>query len=157
MNATAEWPNELDPPNWLTFVEWLSDFGRVFPFIPHEQAPQRASWSLGATYMQTLENYKRAEAPFVPQIEDVIRGFCTTRHASVKSVALAYFLGLRPIILLFFLSKFTIQPGPDRYVSIIPFPSLPPPHVAQWFLIDWWRAWGPRETASRRLQDRFFS
>jgi hypothetical protein len=73
MNSTVKLPNESDPPNWFTFVESFSSFLGVFPFIPHEPAPPRARWSLGATYKQTIENYKRAETPFVPQIEDVIR------------------------------------------------------------------------------------
>jgi len=156
MNTTAQLPNELDPPNWVTFVEWFAEFGRAFRLIPHEQAPPRASWSLGATYKETLENYKRAEAPFVPQIEEAIRRLCKTGHVSVPSVSVAYFLGLRPIILLFFLSKFSITAGPDTYVSILPFPSLPPLGVAQWLLIDWWRCWGPRELVGQRLQEQFF-
>jgi hypothetical protein len=45
MNITANLPNELNPPNWFTFVEWFHEVCRVFPFIPHEQAPPRASWS----------------------------------------------------------------------------------------------------------------
>jgi len=113
--------------------------------------------ALGGSVRADHRDYTRAERLFLPQIEDMSGRFCRTGYVSTTCKAVAYFLGLRSNILLIFLSKFTIPAGPDTYASIIPFPSLPPLHVAQWFLIDWWRCWGPAEIASRRLQDSFFS
>jgi hypothetical protein len=141
MKVMVTLPNE---PNWFTFY---SAFTELFPFIPHDEAPPEAAWPPGATSKETEENYRRAEAPFVPQIENVIRQLCKTGSASTPSKAVAYFLGLRSTILACFFFKFSISDGPSRYLTIIPFPSLPTPVVMQWFLIDWWAAWGPYEVS----------
>jgi hypothetical protein len=153
MKATSKLPNESDQHNRFTFV---NVFCRVVSVHSTRRGTATGQLALGETCEQTIVNYTRAERLFLPQIEDVSGRFCRTGYASTTCKAITYFLGLRSNILLIFLSKFTIPAGPDTYVSIIPFPSLPPLHVAQWFLIDWWRCWGPVEIASRRLQDSFF-
>jgi hypothetical protein len=141
MKVTLTLPNE---PNWFTFHR---SFSGLFPCIPEDEAPAEAVWAPGATLKETEENYRRAEAPFVPQIENVFRELCETGFASTPSNAVAYFLYWRSMTLACFFLRLPISDGPFRYLTIIPFPSLPTPVVMQWFLIDWWAAWGSYEVA----------
>jgi hypothetical protein len=136
-------------PTWHTFRP------ESFPYIPHDEAPPECAWALGATCEETQSNYKRAEAPFVPQIDEAIRTLCKTGSATTPSEAVAYFLGLRFIVLDYFFARFSIRNNPSSFLTIIPFPSLPPTRVLEWFLTDWWREWGVSEICFQRYSDEF--
>jgi hypothetical protein len=146
---TLTLPNE---PNWFTFAV---RFSGLFPRIPLDEAPPEVAWTVGATLKETEESYRRAEAPFIPQIENVIRKLCETGSASMPSKAVSHFLGVRSTVVGCFFLKLSISDGPSRYLTIIPFPSLPAPVVTQWFLIDWWAGWGPYELAFQYQEGDF--
>jgi hypothetical protein len=137
--------------NWETFRACLE----AYPYVPHDEAPPECAWNLGATCEETGNNYRRAEAPFVPQIEKFIRTFCETGSAKTPSLAIAYFIGLRFIVFDYFLARFSICNGPNSYLTIIPFPSLPTRRVLEWFLTDWWQQWGVWEICLQRYSDEF--
>ena len=136
---------------WHTFRARLG----CFAYIPHDDAPPECAWALGATCEETQDNYKRAEAPFIPQIDEVVRTLCKTGSATTASDAVAYFLGLRFIVLDYFFAKFSIHNNPTSVLTIIPFPSLPTAGVLEWFLTDWWREWGVSEICLQRYSDEF--
>jgi hypothetical protein len=155
VNPMATLPKESEPEdNWFTFADWYLG---LFPYIEHDEAPPEAAWALSATFEETRENYKQAEAPFVSQIESVIRKLCETGSASAPSKAVAYFLGCRSAVLESFFFKLSIGDSFGRSLTIIPFPSLPRMRVAQWFLIDWWRHHGASETCYQRYKERWYA
>ena len=144
--------NKPEPEhNWYTLGACLA----FFPYIPHDEAPLQCAWTLGATCKETQDNFKRAEAPFVSQIEEVIRTFCETGSATTPSDAVAYFFGLRPIVIECFFARFSIRKNSSTHLTIIPYPLLPTKRVLEWFLIDWWQEWGISEICLQRYSDEF--
>jgi len=149
--------------NWGSFA--LCAIG-TFSWILEDEAPPECAWKLGRTLLQTTENFKTAESPFLPQIESVIHTFCETDSASSPSKAVAYFLGWRSAVLEQFFLKLSVSSTKLRLGStrlsvsstirstIIPFPSVPVLRVVEWFFIDWWRQWGAWEAAKLRHIDK---
>jgi len=110
-------------------------------------------------------DFRRAEAPFIPEIERVIRAICNAEQLEVSdeiSRGATYFLGLRGTLVLDFLMDLDVEIGgpatplnsPDAgplTMTIIPFPALPAHEVMQWLLIDWWREHGADRACCDRL------
>jgi hypothetical protein len=152
MNEAESSHKQQPEHNWNTFG---GCFIGLFPFVPHDQAPPRCSWEVGGTLKEAAANYRQAEAPFVSQIEDVIRALCKTGSASTPSKEIQYLLGLRSAVLESFFLKFAISLGNGRHSTIIPFPALPTLRVVEWFCIDWWRQHGASAVAELSYIERF--
>jgi hypothetical protein len=152
MNDDNEVEGFEAPRDWHAFGAWFVATGEErgwFPRIPHYQAPRECSWLLGATVEETAHTYYQAEVKFQGEIEIAI---LRRAHSLTLSKSLLYFLGLRIAVLDRFFLKFSMSlsqsPNSGLVVSIIPFPSLAPHQVMQWFLLTWWRQWGRFEVAT---------
>lgn len=138
--------------NWSTFAMC---FVGTFPYIPHDKAPPECAWRVGDSRETFESDFRRAEAPFIADIEATIRTLCSTGAASHDSRAVQYFLGIRGAVLESFFLSFSIPRG-GAQMTIIPFPQLPPLRVVEWFLIDWWRHQGGRCICEMRLLDAHY-
>jgi len=145
MKTVLNLPIEAAPFNWFTFGNSLL---HLFPRIGVDEVSD-AAWGPGETSDETEQNYREAEAPFVAEMENVIRTLCEAGSAPMPSKAATYFLFWRATTVAGFLLKLLTSTDPNRYSSIIPFPSLPTPAVIQWFLIEWWTVWGPDEISDQ--------
>jgi hypothetical protein len=135
--------------NWNILFCSLIGF---FPYVPHDEAPAECAWKVGPTQKRIAEDFLRAEAPFVPEVDRVIQELCSSGSASTDSPAVRYFLGLRAAAVNDFWGKFDVVK--DGVAStIIPPSSLPALQVLKWFMIDWWRKHGPRYICGCRLLD----
>jgi len=121
MKPVLELPTGTHPFNWFTFSNSLLGW---FPLISADEVPE-AALGPGETSKETEQNYRRAETPFVAEIENVIRTLCESGSASVPSKLVAYFLPWRSTTVMAFLLKLSISFSPYRYLSIIPSPPLP--------------------------------
>jgi hypothetical protein len=157
-------PNEANAEhNWVTFGAAFSEcFFDHFPYIPHDKAPPECAWAVGRTKIAIDRDFRRVEAPFNSSVEQTIRAVCGTwlspkLHSPSVPPSVAYFVGLRSAVLLPFFIDLSASPAPtmsfEVITEIIPFPLLAAPRVAEWFLIDWWRANGPRRACEMRLVD----
>ena len=112
MKSLLKLPHDTEPHNWFSLINSLLG---LLPHVPRDKAPPEAAWSPGATVKEAQENYRRAERPFEPEIEDVIRTLCETGSARIPSKAVSYFIGERSTVLGVFLMKLSIRAGPHGY------------------------------------------
>jgi hypothetical protein len=138
---------DLTPHNWASFS---MVFVGMFPYIPHDEAPRDCFWRVGNTWDTLASDFGRAQAPFLPEIEKVIRTLCDTGNAQNDSKAVGYFLGLRGCVLESFFLSLSVPKG-QIHETIIPFPTKPLMKTLEWFLIDWWNFHGPRQICRIRL------
>jgi hypothetical protein len=137
--------------NWSTFGMC---FVGMFPYIPHDEAPPTCSWKVGDTLSEIDRDFRRVEAPYVAEIEKIIRSLCRRGNAPAGSEESQYFLGLRAAVLAPFLLSHAVPIQGGALQTILPFPQLPTLRVLEWFLIDWWNRHGPQRICEyRHLED----
>src|SRR5437764_13128405 len=94
--------------NWSTFA---ACFVGMFPYIQHDKAPPECAWTVGDAPETFETDFRRAQAPFLADIEATIRTLCSTGAASHGSKSVQYFLGLRGAVLEQFFLEFSIPRG----------------------------------------------
>ena len=138
-----------EPKNWPELADMLDS---AFAFMPLDEPPLACIWSIVRdTSGDDAEELRQAEAPFLREIEAAIRRLDIDRQLVSRSPEVAYFVSLRCQVASRFVASLTTD-GPLESASILAYPTgtrfLT---IAEWLLLDWWRAHGYTAACALRL------
>jgi hypothetical protein len=143
-NKSYQQPRE----NWPSFaMKWLGHF----PYVEHSEAPAECAWKLGESAEGFSSDYRRVEAPFRSEIENVINQIADG-GTTPASPQVAYFLGIRGEVVQDFLFSLYLSNGSGLHHTIIPFPNQEALSVMRWLMISWFDLLGPDRAALLRLK-----
>lgn len=128
----------------------------AFPYISHRDAPKTCIWHPDLDIESVGTNYRKAESPYVQQIEQAIDVFCRTGQAPTTSPEASYFLGIRSAVVESFLMQLGSRSDDDiRTVFLLP-PDMSIHDAARWLFTYWWKCQGATRATYMRIIDDFY-
>lgn len=90
----------------------------------------------GATEEEALQEWRAIEALHTEAVSTTARELAKTSRVQCPSPEVAYYLHRRVCLALEFVERAFAWRG-EQPISIIPFPSVAPRELAEWFLTEW--------------------
>ena len=138
-----------DPRHWHNlFASW---FG-ILDYTPHGEEPPGCAWTHHENPNDLEAEYRRVEAPFLPEIEGYIDAIESGGSISIRP-EVEYFLGQRHHVIWQFVGSLSAKVDGWHH-TIIPPCSGGPLVVFGWFFRHWWNHHGVRMLVDMVIVDR---